>query len=479
MKKIVRNYAYNVFFQLFRIIIPLITTPYLSRILGAEGIGSYAYEYSIVSYFSLAIVLGLRSYGNKSIAEVRDNKHEMSDKFVNIYAMQLIMLIITVVLYLFYCFFFSKIRIIAFIMVIILFAEGTDITWFFNGLEEFRITVSRDFFVKLVTTILVFVFIKSKEDVWKYACIISCGMLVSQLLLWILIKKYVFFVKPSPEKILIHLRPNLIMFIPVVAVNFYKTMDKVMLGVFAGDTEVGYYYSSEKIINVPMAFIVALNTVMLPRMSYITRNFSEEIKINELILNSLKCSLSIATFLGTGIICIADLFVPLFYGEGFEKCIILFWILIPTCTIIAYTNVVCYQFLIPNGYQKIYVGARVIGAFINLLLNITLIPLFMSCGAAIGTLITEMVVCLTQIFAVRKVLPIRKMNCLLLHNAFIGMIVILCVRNISFMDGWIGIFIKAAISSFAYLVIWILLTITSKKYGGEKCSDLRNIFHSE
>ena len=157
MKSVLKNYLFSVLYQLFSIIIPLITTPYLSRVLGVNGIGSYAYEFSIASYFTLAILLGLKNYGSKVIAGDRDSKKALSNDFWNIYMMQICMMLFVLVIYIIYGLALAKNRRLVCIFILLLFATGGDITWFFSGIEEFRITVSRDFLIKSVTTILIFV----------------------------------------------------------------------------------------------------------------------------------------------------------------------------------------------------------------------------------------------------------------------------------------------------------------------------------
>lgn len=405
MKKVYQNYLYNLSYHLFSIIIPLVTTPYLSRVLGATGIGDYAYVSSIASYFSLFVILGLKSYGNREIAISRENREVLSLNFWNIYGMQALMGIVIVALYIGYVL-LKQSQVLTLIFTISVFASVLDISWFFFGLEEFKRISIRDFAVKIITVICVFAFVKSVNDVWKYALIMSTGALVSQSLLWISVKHYVDYIRPTWKETSKHIIPNLVLFIPIVSVHLYKTMDKIMLGMISESDEVGFYYSSEKVVNVPLTIVSSLNTVMLPHMSFLYSKNKNALAYDNL-RKSLSFSVLCSSWICACLICVAKDFVPIFYGPGFEKCIGLFCVLLPCGVIIAYTNVICHQYLIPNNQKKAYVIARVMGAVANMLLNALMIPCYGALGAAIATLCTEFLVFVTQMIFVRDML-IRK-----------------------------------------------------------------------
>ena len=433
-KDVLNNYIYNASYQLFSMLVPLLTTPYISRILGAEEIGRYAYDYSVASYFVLLVMLGLKNYGNRMIAISRDDRKELSDSFSNIYLMQLLSCLIVTILYVTYASFYSKKDSIAWILLLLIIASGIDISWFFSGLEEFKTIATRDFLIKIATTISIFIFVNDNNDLWKYTLILSLGALFSQILLWCRLRKYVDFVKPSLREAWRHVKPNIILFIPIVSVNFYKTMDKLMLGIMCDSAEVGYYYSSEKVISVPLAMVSSLNTVMLPHMSYYYSSEADDEGGRATLFKSLLIALFISGVMCSSIMSVSKEFVPFFYGTGFEKCIELFYILLPNGIIIAYTNVVCSQFLIPKDLKKVYVLARVVGALVNLLFNYVFIKIWMSIGAAIATCITEVFVCLVQMFATRREIPIKRMTCATIIQFFFSVGIAFMVRQICFFD---------------------------------------------
>ncbi|MCU9613187.1 flippase [Caldibacillus lycopersici] len=402
------NFIYNSIYQIAAIVIPVITTPYVSRVLGADGIGEYSYAFSIAYYFMLFIKLGLNNYGNRIVASLRDDRAKLSQTFFSIFVMQILMLILFTGLYVIYVQGFATNKTLAYILVLYVISAGIDITWFFAGLEEFRLTVIRDFIIKIVTTICIFIFVNADNDTWKYTLILSLGASLSQLFLWLGIKSRIDIVIPKWKDISQHIKPNLILFIPVVAVSLYNTMDKIMLGSMVGSKEVGFYESSEKIIKIPVALVNSLGTVMLPRMANLYSNGTRNDEANGLINKSIIFVMFLSTSIGFGIMTIANQFVPLFYGDGFEKCISLFYVLLPSCIFMSFANVIRTQYLIPQRMDRVYIISVFVGAGTNLIANYLLIPQFQSIGAAIGTLIAEISVCVVQIMAVSKKLDIKK-----------------------------------------------------------------------
>lgn len=429
-----RNYIYNLIYQILILIIPLITAPYLSRVVGAEGVGTYSYTYSIVYYFMMLTLLGVNNYGNRTIAKVRDNKEELSKNFWGIYAMQLIMGITMLVLYVGYIFLFeNEYKTIAIIQSLFIISSILDINWFFFGLEEFKVTITRNTIVKLGTMVLIFLFVKSTGDVWKYTLIMAGMTVVSQILLWGFLRKKVNFVKVSKKDIVKHIKPNLVLFVPVIAISLYKMMDKVMLGAMSNVTEVGYYENAEKIVNIPMTLISALGTVMLPRMTNILSK-GEEKEANEYISKSIEFVMFMSFAICFGLIAIGYDFAPLYFGNEFQKSGILIMMLAITTPFLAFANVVRTQYLIPKEKDKIYIVSVFEGAVLNFIMNWIFIPIFASIGACIGTICAEAIVMLYQTYSVRKELKVKKYFKLIFPYFIKALIMFVCVYLINFLD---------------------------------------------
>lgn len=399
------NLIMSISYKILTLFVPLLTTPYLSRVLGAEGIGTYSYEYSIAYYFMLFIMLGLENYGNRTIAEVSHNKEERSRIFWEIYTVQIINAIISSVAFTIYVIFFAQNKTMGWIMFGFIVSAAIDITWFFYGIEEITATVLRNLLIKLLTLVLIFTCVKQQGDIYRYALIMSISTAVSQACLWVLLKKQVYFVKVSFRSIVKHIKPLYILFIPVLAVSLYRVMDKIMLGSMTLKSEVGFYESAEKIVQLPIQVINAFGIVMMPRITNLL-SLGEEDKTFKYINSSIKGMMLISAFLSFGIMAVSNMFVPLFYGPGYEKCIGLFYILLPSSWFLAFSNVLRTQYLIPKKKDKLYIISIFCGAIVNMVVNLILISKLASIGAAIGTLCAEATVCIVQSIGIRKELPI-------------------------------------------------------------------------
>ena len=222
-----KNFIYNLSYQILIMILPLITTPYISRVIGAEGIGIQSYTYSIANYFVLFAMLGINNHGNRSIAMVKNNQEKLNKTFTSIYLIQAVMSIIMIVFYIIYIIFFVKsYKIIFVIQLSYIIGALFDINWFFFGMEQFKITVTRNTIIKLMSVMSIFIFVKSENDLYLYSLILALGTLISQLILWNFIGKYVKFTKVKFDDVKEHVIPMLVLFIPAISVSIYKIMDK-------------------------------------------------------------------------------------------------------------------------------------------------------------------------------------------------------------------------------------------------------------
>lgn len=403
-----KNYIYNVLYQILILIMPLITTPYIARVIGAEGIGTYSYTYSIANYFVIIAMLGINNYGNRSIARVREDEEKLNKTFSSILVFHIITSIIMILSYIMYIYFFSKDNKIIFIIQSIYVVSALfDINWFFFGIEQFKITVTRNAIIKIITVLSIFMFVKDKGDLWIYSLILSTGTLISQCLLWSFVKKFVSFKIPTAKQVFNHLKPCSVLFIPVISVSIYKVMNKIMLGSMSNMTQVGFYENSDKIINIPLGFITALGTVMLPKMSNLkSKGFKKESE--KYIEISMKFAMFISIGSILGVISVAPILIPIFLGEEFLACINIVSLLSITILFIAWANVIRTQYVIPNKLDNIHVISTLVGAIVNLVVNIPLIAKYGAIGATIGTVVAEISVAAYVTFKVRRNIPIAR-----------------------------------------------------------------------
>lgn len=402
------NFAYNLVYQILAVALPLVTTPYLSRVLGADGLGAYSYTYSIASFFALFILLGIANHGNRAVAASRNDKDLLSGVFINLYVIQLFMGVVVIAAYcVFVCLMPGHNAVLQWIWVAYLVSCALDISWFFFGLELFKITVTRNLVIKLLTFVSIFLFVKTKDDVPAYCLLMAIGMLLSQAMLWPFVKSKIDFVPPTLAGMKEQARPLLVLFIPVLAVGIYTMVNKILLGYISGTEESGFYDNALKIASVPTLAVTALGTVMLPRISYYAGTGQLE-NVKERLQLSLKIVLGYSFFTFAGFLALADDFCGLFFGPGFEKCGLLMQILGLYVPFFSWANVLRNQYLIPLKRDSAFVLAVITGAIISLVLNAVLVPFLGSVGTAIVTVTSEAVVCVIQTWTVRKDLAWRE-----------------------------------------------------------------------
>ena len=402
------NYIYNVTYQILLLITPLITTPYISRVLGAELIGIHSYCYSIATYFVLFIMLGVANYGNRSTARSRNDKKELSKMFSSIYATQMIRgVIVSILYYLYVLFFVSSYKTIALVNGIYVISAVFDISWFFFGLEQFKLTVTRNIVIKILSVISIILFVNDDSDLVLYSLIIVLSAFITNIYLWIFVFKHVSVFRVSWSDMSKHIIPELLLFIPIIAVSLYKILDKIMLGLMTTPDEVGFFTSSESIVSIPLSIVTALGPVMLPRISYLIANGEVE-ESQRYIGVSIQFSVMLSSAFAFGLVAISTNFVPVFFGDGFDPCIVLLKGMPFTIILISWANVIRTQYLIPNDADKEYIVSVVIGAFINVLMNLLLIRQLGSIGAMLSTITAESVVCIIQTKAVWGLLPIKE-----------------------------------------------------------------------
>lgn len=407
MSSVKNNYLWNVSFQFVRLVIPLVLTPYLTRTLGSEQLGVYSYTSSIATYFEIFAFLGLNQYGTREIARYASDRAKLSETFCSIFAMQFVWGSICTVAYYIYCLIFSKAYLAcALAWGFWVLGEALDVTWLFFGLEDFKLTAIRNLAIRIISVVCTFVFVKNPSDTWIYCLIMALYFFFASLSLWPFVLKRVRFIRPRINDVLRHVKPNLMLFAPVIAISLYTQLDRILLGIFCDMDQVGFFDQSEKVAQMPLSFITALGTVMLPHMSKLIRGDECE-SASKLVRSSMLVSNVMACAFCFGIVGIAPVFVPVFFGDGFEPCKQIMPLLALEIPIIAWSNVLGMQCLIPQGKDKQYFTSVGIAALINVGLTFALIPTFRAMGSAMATILTELTVVLVQAYFLRSQLPIR------------------------------------------------------------------------
>ena len=405
-KSLKKNYSYNLIYQIIVIIIPLITTPYLSRVLGAEKIGIYGYVLSIATYFMLFGTLGTALYGKREIAFVSKNRKEYSKVFWEIVLVRLIFVLISLLF--FYIFFIrsTKYGVYYAILSIEIIATIFDISWFFQGLEEFKKIVIRNVVIKLLSVAAIFLFVNTREDLVIYLMIYSLSTLIANISLWFYLPRYLVKVDDKLQ-LNRHIVPTINLFIPQVAIQVYTLLDKTMLGVLTDNmNEVGNYEQSQKIIKTALVLVTSLGTVVSPRISSTIADGNKK-----QVVEYLKKSYNFVWLLGfplmMGLIATASTIVPWFLGGEFKQSISLIMIGSLLIMAIGLNNVSGVQYLISVKKQNLFTKSVVIAAIFNFLLNLILIPKFGAFGAIISSVLAEILIIIVQAIDIRNDFDVR------------------------------------------------------------------------
>ena len=408
-KSITKNYIYNMVYQALTLVLPLITTPYLSRVLGAEGIGIYGYTFSVVTYFVLFGSLGVALYGQREIAYAGEDKEKRKKIFLEVNIFRWITIAVATLIYFLVFMRNNTYQVYYRILLFELFAAAFDISWFFQGMEEFKKTVIRNVLVRITSVALVFLIVKTKEDLVKFVLIYSLADFIGNLSLWLYLPKYTDGVKVKNIEVWKHVIPILMLFIPQIANQVYKILDTTMIGKLVVDkAETGYYEQSQKVIRLLLTIVTSLGVVMVPRMASTFASGDKE-KVSEYMKMSFKFVFFLAFPLMFGIVSISKSFVPLFFGQGYDKVVLLITIMSPILLLMGVANVVGTQYLLPTKRQKEYTISVTIGVVVNFFLNYYLIKNYASIGASIATVLSQLIVDIMQLQYIRKDINIKQM----------------------------------------------------------------------
>lgn len=456
--KIIKNYLYNVFYQLFIIIAPLLTMPYISRVLGPTNVGINSYTNSIVQYFILFGGLGISLYGNRQIAYVRDDKERLTNTFWEITFMRIFTTSVALIFFYIFVYFRKQYNSVYLVQSLFIIASLLDITWFFQGIENFKVTVLRNTFVKIITIVCLFVFIKSNKDLLKYVFILSVSQILGNLTLWPYLSKYVYYPKIKSIHFFKHLIPSISLFIPQIATQIYLILNKQVVRFLVNVQASGFYDDSDKIVKMLLAIVTATGAVMLPHIS----NFyaKGDIKnIKKFLYRVFDFVSFLAVPLMFGIAAISLSFAPWFFSIKFKEVGPLMMIESVVILFIAWSNVIGVQYLLPMHRNKEYTISVVLGAIFNILLCFPLIIIFGINGSMIATVLSEFIVTIYQLWIIHNevLFKILFKNLWKYFLAGIIMFIIIFIINCKFIFNWKLLLFEIFLGCFIYaFFIWML-----------------------
>lgn len=427
MKSLAKNSVYNIIYKCINVAFPLVTAAYISRILLAVGVGKVASAQNIVQYFTILAALGLPIYGTKAIAAVADKKDEQSKTFIELFTINVASTVVCIVLY--YAmislipYFQSRWLLFAVTGLSIVF-NIINIDWFYQGKEEYRYIMLRSMVVKVLSLVAVFLFVKTINDFIIYAAITTLANGANYIFNIIHIRKYVHF---SFKNISIgkHLKPVLILLAGSMAIEIYTLADTTMLTFVHGDTIVGYYSTAFKSISIVRTLVTAICAVFLPRLSYYYSNNQVEM-FESLVNKGIRILAFIALPASIGLALIAGDMVMVLYGSSFNEAVATTQILALSVITVAFSNFFGYQVLVTIGKEKRMFISTIVGAVTNIVLNFALIFTLKHNGAAIASVVTELLVAVYQAVVIRNVVRLN-INMKYLSTLAIGSLIMVIV----------------------------------------------------
>lgn len=463
MTSIKKNYIFNLLNTVTSLLFPLVSFPYASRIMLADGIGQVNFFQSIINYIVLLSSIGIPLYAIRESASVRNDEKELSRVSLEIVILHTSLTALGYLAVGIICMTVAKVTVdipLFLLLSTTIFFNAIGCNWLFQGVEDFKYITIRGIVVRLLAILLLFVFVRTRDDLMWYAGFTVLGTVGGNVFnLWRM-RRYV---KPRLHRLgelrpLRHLVPSFRIFVLNLIISIYVNLDMVMLGFMKDSTAVGYYTAASKITTVLMGVVSSLGTVMLPRLSNLIHEGRME-EFNRLSRKAIDFVFTFSTPLFIGLIVLAPSLIHLFCGQSYEPAIRTLMIISPVMLIIGLSNVMGIQVLYPQRKENLVIYSTAVGAVINFSLNCLLIPKYAQDGAAIATVVAETGVTLTMSIIGAKYIPFRlfnRQNLIVILASIVMMIPCIIVRNYIVSDTFLLLLIPIIGCIIYVSIIYIL-----------------------
>lgn len=457
------NFIMNVILTMSSFIFPLITFPYVSRVLMPSGMGKVSFAMAFVTYFSMFAQMGIPTYGIRACAKVRDDRKKLSKTVQEIMIINLLMCVVVYIVYFAFLAVIPRVRqdrTLFLIMGTMIVFNAIGVEWLYKALEKYSYITIRSIVFKFIALLLMFGLVHTRQDYLIYGGIVIFASSASNIFNFINLKKYI---SISPQKnynFKQHIGMILIFFAMSVATTIYTNLDTVMLGFMKTDTDVGYYNAAVKIKSILVSVVTSLGTVLLPRASYYVEqnNLEEFYRIAKKALNFIFV---IAIPITVYFILFAEEGINFLSGEAYAGAILPMKIIMPTVLFIGVTNVLGIQMMVPLGKEKQVLYSEIAGAIVDFVLNIVCIPRLGAAGAAVGTLAAEIVVCIWQMTTMRK--ELKKLFVSIKYWLLIAATAISASVSVQVKILETGVFVCLVLSAGCFCVIYVVILLLGKE----------------
>lgn len=427
MKKIFFNYMYQASSQLLLIVIPIITMPIVANALGSAGVGYWNYINSIVNYFLLFASFGLSVYGMKEISENRETKKQLSKKFWELELFNAVFSCLALCSFILVGFFLKE-DLLYFSQVFAIGSALFDISWFFSGIEQFKKVTIRNFFIKAITLLFIFLLIKNESDLGKFFLINSLSLLISQIFLWISLDKEIVWVSPAFNTVKLHFKQGFSYFVTKLGTTIFNSIHTTLLGLWGSISSVGIYAQALTIVLMLSGLIGALNMVLLPKMSRLKKEKNSEYKIVTILNKTFDIQLFITIGMLFGLIAISPQFVPWFFGPQFQQMIDVLPLLTPLIISQSLSRGIGTQYLVPNGKVRLYNYSILIGVIVAIIIDVITIPILEIYGAVISVVCSQLCVCLLLVYFLNAKTSFRFQITKIIGYILVGSLMLIIIK---------------------------------------------------
>lgn len=459
-KSVSNNIIYNMAFQLFTTFIPVIITPYISRTLGLENNSIYSFVETIVTLIAILGTIGTFLYGSRKIAYVRDDKYNLSKCTYEIIFLKVFLLIPLLLIYIFSFCISGKYKLYFLISTITIISSSIEITWFFNGLEEFKLITIRNFIIKICFVISLFLFVKSENDLINYFWIVVINGFISNICMYPLLKKYIYPLKKIKKlNIFPHLKESFILFIPQSANYIYSYSDKIMLGLLTPTlNNVGIYDYAYRIVKMIVSLLQSIGYALLSRIANLSSK-NDKNGIRKYIDLSIKFTIFLSLPMMFGLIGISNVFVPLYLGNEYVETSKVIYYLCPLILITSLNSVLGVQLLLAVRKDAEYIKCTVLGAIINIGLNFVLIPKYGIIGACITSVLSEFIVLILETIYSSEFLELKQIakSFIRYFGCSVVILVICLIINLFNFSNIVKLILQICASSLFYFSILYIL----------------------